>query len=298
MLTVTTHTTELDFLHDGWSEEYWTKGYTILRRVFNPSDIQALDAAFNRAYEEGMSHPKTWRHRNRVIWLHEHQQVGKFITGCQWQSWADPVLDRFRTDPRMLAILEPLIGDHLNQITNQMHWRVPGTGHSFALHQDVRSRTPAHQFRDLYHSYAQTGIAVDRHWSGSGAMKFLPYSHLRGNLMGTIGATSEYGTKEVSARLDEADRRQLIDVEMEPGDVAVWNPFTVHGGGINTTADNFRRLYINGYVKADHCDRGQPVFHHGRPVPLVIPALAQYEDLYVRPDPHYPDDAASKIERD
>jgi len=276
------------FLHDGWIDSYWRQGYVILRGVFGPADLAELDAAFRRTYEEGMRHPRTWRHQNRVIWVHQHEQVGRFVTGCQWQSWSDQVLDRFRTDPRLLAILEPLIGDHLNQITNQMHWRTPGTGYTLALHQDVRSRTPAHQFRDLFHSFLQTGIAIDRHWSGSGAMKILPYSHLRGN----------YGIPELDKRLNGSDRDQLIDVEMDPGDVAVWNPYTIHGGGFNTTTDNFRRLYINGYVKAANCDRGQPVFDHGLPVPLAIPALVQYEDLYLRPEPHYPDDAVSKIERD
>ena len=48
----------------------------------------------------------------------------------------------------------------------------------------------------------------------------------------------------------------LIDLEMDAGDVALWGPYTVHGGGKNITPDNYRRLYINGYVTAENCDRG------------------------------------------
>jgi len=47
-------------------------------------------------------------------------------------------------------------------------------------------------------------------------------------------------------------------------------------------------MYINGYVTASSCDRGQPTFEHGKPLPLTIPALIQYNELSSRPEPHLP----------
>ena len=44
----------------------------------------------------------------------------------QWPYYFDPVLDRFRKDLRILAILEPLLGHDLKQIINQPHWKPPG----------------------------------------------------------------------------------------------------------------------------------------------------------------------------
>lgn len=286
------------FLHDGYVAEYWERGYTIVRGVFSPGEITDLKQAFDRAYAEGMRHHATWRHQNRLFWVHEHPAVGRYVSGCQWQSWVDPVLDRVRTDPRMLAILEPLIGDHLNQIINQMHWKTPGTNQTWALHQDVRSRTPAHCFRELATSYVQTGLAIDRQWSGNGAMKVLPCSHRRGNLQIDGLSSGPQDDRTGAIRQLGHDPQQLVDVEMAEGDVALWGPYMIHGGGINTTADDQRRLYINGYVKAANCDRGQPVFHHGEPVPLRFPAMVQYEDLHARPEPHYPSDRASTLQRD
>lgn len=286
------------FIHDGYVEEFRERGYCILRGVFSPAEIAELKLAFDRTYAEGMLHHATWRHQNRLFWIHEHPTVGRYVSGCQWQSWADPVLDRVRSDPRMLAILKPLIGDHLNQIINQMHWKTPGTEQNWPLHQDVRSRTPAHCFRELGTSYVQTGLAIDRHWAGNGAMKVLPGSHRRGNL-GIEGVAKGPKDDRVEAiRTVCQDPKQLIDVAMEEGDVALWGPYMIHGGGINTTADSQRRLYINGYVTAANCDRGQPVFHHGEAVPLRVPAMVQYEDLHARPDPHYPSDRASTLQRD
>ena len=41
----------------------------------------------------------------------------------------DPVLDRFRKDLRILAILEPLLGRDLKQIINQLHLEAAGRRH-------------------------------------------------------------------------------------------------------------------------------------------------------------------------
>lgn len=276
------------FLHPGWMEEYHERGYTVLRGVFSPAEIADLRRSFDRAYAEGLTHHASWRHQNRVFWLGEHARIGRYVSGCQWQSWVDPVLDRVRTDPRLLAIVEPLIGNDLKQIINQMHWKTPGSGQVWALHQDVRSRTPARCFHDLGASYVQTGLAIDRHWAGNGAMQLMPFSHRRGDLRMESQTTPDDPERTALLRRLGLDPGELVDLEMEPGDLALWGPYMIHGGGINTTADNSRRLYINGYVKAANCDRGQPVFRHGKPVPLSIPALVQYDDLYARPEPHYP----------
>lgn len=286
------------FLRPGYVEEYWTQGYTILRGVFTRDEIAELRLAFDRTYAEGLTHRSMWRHQNRVFWVHDHPTVGRYISGCQWQAWVDPVLDRVRTDPRMLAILAPLIGDDLKQLINQMHWKTPGTGQTWGLHQDVRSRKPDHCFRELGTSYVQTGLAIDRHWAGNGAMKILPRSHVRGDLRVDRGQNHFHDTREEAVAKVGFDPKDLIDVEVEPGDLVLWGPYTIHGGGKNTTPDDFRRFYINGYVTAANCDRGQPVFEHGRPVPLTIPALLQYEQLYSRPEAHYPGDPSDKVERD
>jgi len=81
-----------------------------------------------------------------------------------------------------------------------------------------------------------------------------------------------------------------IDLELEPGDLALWSPYLVHGSGTNRS-NHKRRFYINGYVRASDCDRGEWSFRNGRSVPLGSkPALVHYEELRERPEPHYPTD--------
>jgi len=89
------------------------------------------------------------------------------------------------------------------------------------------------------------------------------------------------------SRREIAVRSSRIDLLLEPGDLALWSPYLVHGSGKNSSAHK-RRLYINGYVRAEDCDRGEWAFRGGRPVPLgPEPALVHYEDLRERGEPHY-----------
>jgi ectoine hydroxylase-related dioxygenase (phytanoyl-CoA dioxygenase family) len=209
----------------------------------------------------------------------------------QWPSYEDDILDSVRTDERMLTILEPLIGNNLKQIINQLHWKKPGAIVTWGLHRDVRSRKPAEAFRQLATSYVQTGLAVDRHWSENGAMKILPHSHLmKRGAMDDFSPRDHRSTAEKDWQKVGVDTDELLDVEMSIGDLALWTPFTIHGGGLNVTPDNERRLYINGYVIAENCDRGEWVFRDGRPVPLNLgnPALIQFDAIKERPHVFYP----------
>jgi hypothetical protein len=99
--------------------------------------------------------------------------------------------------------------------------------------------------------------------------------------MGT--AMSDQALRDVG--LSAAD---AVEVLLEPGDLALWNPYLVHGSGKNRS-DHMRRLYINGYVRAADCDRGEWAFRGGEPVAFgPTPALVHYDELHERPDPHYP----------
>jgi ectoine hydroxylase-related dioxygenase (phytanoyl-CoA dioxygenase family) len=206
----------------------------------------------------------------------------------QWPSYHQATMDRVRLDARIARLVEPLIGPDLKQIINQVHWKAPSRLGHFAWHQDSRSRRPASAYRNLATSYVQTGLAIDPHRPESGCMKFIPQSHLRGDLgmdcskraLGT--AMSDDALKTVG--LSGAETVELL---LEPGDFAMWSPYLVHASGTNSS-DHKRRLYINGYVRAADCDRGEWAFENGRPVPLgPKPSLVHYEELYDRPEPHY-----------
>jgi ectoine hydroxylase-related dioxygenase (phytanoyl-CoA dioxygenase family) len=270
---------------------YWRDGYAVVRGFFDSAEIVDISAALDQLYAEGVEHGRCFRHGNLFYNVASNDDGESLVRMVQWPSYHQPVLNRVRLDPRFVQLLEPLIGQNLKQIINQVHWKAPGSLGDFAWHQDSKSRRPVEAFRNLATSYVQTGLALDPHAPESGCLRFIPGSHLRGDLrMG--GETHSLGAAMTNAALDAVglSAEDAIDLLLEPGDLALWSPFLVHGSGTNRS-DHKRRLYINGYVRAEDCDRGEWAFRDGRPVPLgPKPALVHYEELHERPGPHFVND--------
>ena len=269
-------------------EHYHEFGYAVIKGVFGPGDVHELAQAFDRVQARALGHHGSFRHQNVFFQVAQDRALGRIVRYVQWPSYFDAVLARFRTDRRLLDIVEPLLGDDLKQIINQMHWKPPGAEMvEFGYHQDIRFRRPRSAYREPAQSYVQTAIAIDPHRRENGAMTVYPGSHKLGELKfpenGRIMSQSKNDTDLLAVGLDPS---KLVDLILDPGDVAFWNLNTVHGSGSNSTTMD-RRVYLNGYVKADTCDRGEWAFRNGDPCSLSTPVLVHYEDLHTRPDPHY-----------
>jgi hypothetical protein len=281
-------------VHSGRGEDelasYWRDGYTIVRGLFSSSEIEEIAAATDQLYTEGVAHGRSFRHGNLFYNVTSGSDGEPLVRMAQWPSYHQPVLNRVRLEPKIARLLEPLIGRNLKQIINQVHWKAPGSLGDFAWHQDSRSRRPASAYRNLADSYVQTGLAIDPHTPDSGCMRFIPGSHLRGDL-GMDCSRKALGTAMTGKALEDVglNESDAVDLLLEPGDFALWSPYLVHGSGTNRL-DHRRRLYINGYVRAADCDRGEWAFREGNPVPFgPKPAVVHYEELYERPEPHYVD---------
>ena len=267
---------------------YRREGYAIIRGLFTPDEVRAISAAADQIHAEGVRHGRSFRHGNLFYNVADDESGAPQVRMVQWFSYHQPVLNAVRLDPRMAALLEPLLGPDLKQIINQIHWKGPGGGSEFAWHQDAQFREPAEAFRNLADAYVQTGLAIDPHTSESGCMRFLPGSHRNGDLqLETPREVLGVALNDSVLKAAGLSPEDAVEVELDPGDVALWSPFLVHGSGVNRS-DHQRRLYVNGYVRAADCDRGEWAFRGGRPVPFgPEQALVHYEALSERGEPHY-----------
>lgn len=273
---------------DEFRTAYLRDGFAVLRGVFAPAEIAGIAAATDQLRAEGVAHGRSFRHGNLFYNVTPGADGAPLVRMVQWPSYHQPVLDAVRLDPRFAAILAPLIGPDLKQIINQVHWKAPGALGDFAWHQDSRFRKPTSAYRNLATSYVQTGLAIDPHTPQSGCMRFIPGSHLQGDL-DLDTATEVLGTSLSDASLAAAglSAEDAVDAILDPGDLVLFSPFVVHGSGHNQSSHQ-RRLYINGYVRAGDCDRGEWAFRGGAPVPLgPEPALVHYEALREHGEPHY-----------
>jgi len=278
----------VEYRQDDHIAHYRQHGYAILRGVFNPAEVEEIGAAADQVHAEGMRHGRSFRHGNLFYNVAPGADGAPQVRMVQWPSYHQPVLNSVRLDPRLLELLAPLLGTDLKQIINQIHWKEPGGPSEFAWHQDSQFREPAHAFRNLGSSYVQTGLAIDPQTPRSGCMRFIPGSHLNGDL-GLQTPREVLGVAMDDAVLLAAglSPQDAVEVVLDPGDLALWSPFLVHGSGVNQ-ADHRRRLYVNGYVRAEDCDRGEWAFRGGEPVPLgPEPVLVHYEALQERGEPYY-----------
>jgi ectoine hydroxylase-related dioxygenase (phytanoyl-CoA dioxygenase family) len=269
-------------------EHLWQHGYAVVRGVYGAADVAAMADEMDRLKAEALRYEASYRDRNLVYVIRPHPMAGRHLRFIHWPSYTSAVMARYRIDRRQLALVEPLIGNNLKQIANQATWKTPGTDDTrFGFHQDARFRRPASAFRDLATSYVQTSIAIDPHFVENGCLKVYPGSHQLG-LLDLPADRSILDMESGNAALEDwgLDPDRMVDILLDPGDVALWLPHTLHASGPNCTAID-RRAYINGYVMADKADRGEWAFRNGEPCELGEPVLVQYEDLYTRPEPHY-----------
>ena len=263
-------------------------GYAIARGVFNSDEIAEIVRESDRLRAEGMRHHATFRQQNILYLIDEDPQLGRILRFMHWPAYLSEVLQRYRVEPRLLNLIEPLIGNDLKQIINQIIWKPAGSTQSaYGYHQDCRFRRPASAYRDLAESYVQTAIAIDPHRPENGCLRIYPGSHTLGDLqLGVDHSVLQNPCETGSLQARGLDPSHVVDVILDPGDVVLWHPYTIHGSTWNRSAID-RRVYLNGYVIASNSERGEWAFRHGEPCELGEPALIQYEDLYSRPEPHY-----------
>lgn len=269
-------------------DHYYEKGYVLIKDFYTSEEVAELQEAADDLKSEGLKHDASFRHKNLLYLIQHDPNLGKILRFCHWPSYSFPVFSKYRNDLRLMELLSPIIGDNIKQVTNQVIWKTPGAARtSYGFHQDARFRRPASAFRDMGNSYIQTFMAIDRHTTENGCIILIEGSHKLGDLDHYTNKSvfEEDVSEEVLESLGLGHLRK-VEIQMDPGDIVIWNAYLLHGSGSNLSTGD-RRVYTNGYMTAENCDRGEWAFRDGKPVPLGEQVLVQYDDLFTRPEPHY-----------
>ena len=275
-------------------DHYWEHGYAVVRGLFSKSEMGEIQAESRRVYQLARQHHATYRHKNLLYEILPESYAGqRYVLQAHWIAWVSPLFERLRRDPRVFAVMAPLLGPDIKQVAQQIHWKPPGATHrtGYRFHQDLRFRESKGAFRDLMTSYINTGLAIDRATPENGCLQVFPDSHTRGYL----GLSDDGPIMKGSTQSDELLRAGLepakvVELELEPGDLALWGLLTVHGSNPNSSA-NDRAFAIQSYVRASSADRGEWAFRGGASIPLGDePVVCKYEQLHEKPGPFYSDD--------
>jgi len=271
-------------------EQLKSEGYAIIRGFLSPEEIAAVSAEVDRLYSEGLKHHATYRDRNLLFEvLNDPKAKRRVVLQAHWTAWISPLMEEMRRSPHYYAVLEPLLGRDIKQITQQIHWKPPGAKYtSYRFHQDARFREGSLKAFDYLASSVTTGLAIDRQTAENGALRLFPGSQRLGYLgLSDDGPIMVGETQDEELRTAGLDPAAMITCEMEPGDLLFWTLFTVHGSAPNMSTYD-RRFMINSYVRAADSDRGEWAFKDGQSKALgTEPEICKYEQLRERPGPFY-----------
>jgi len=272
--------------------QYEHDGYAIVRGFLSAHEVAELQAKTAELYATAMEHPVTFHHGNLAYEVLPEQHFGqRYVIQAYWFAWADAYFDHLRSHPHYFDLLSPLLGRDIKQVTQQMHWKPPGarlTGYRF--HQDLMFREAKHAYDDVVRDTVNVGLAIDRATPENGCLRIIPRSNTKGYLGlsdnggGSImkGLTLEDELVEVG--LDPAD---IVHVELEPGDLAMWSLLTVHGSLPNESVHE-RAFAISSYVNGATSQRGEWAFRDGVPQRLGdMPQLCKNEKLFDRLEPYH-----------
>jgi len=268
-------------------------GYAIVRGFLSAAEMAGISAEVDAMYREGLQHHATYRDRNLLFEvLNDPRARRRVVLQAHWTAWISPVLERMRRSEQYFAVLEPFLGADIRQISHQIHWKPPGAKYtSYRFHQDARFRQGKLTEHDYLRSSVTTGLAIDPQSAANGALRIFPGSHRLGYLgLSDDGPIMLGETQDEELRRAGLDPSAAVTCEMQPGDLLLWNLFTVHGSAPNCSAHD-RRFMINSYVRASDSNRGEWTFRGGVSTPLgPEPEICKYEQLRERPGPFYIED--------
>lgn len=274
-------------------------GYAIVRGFLKPDEVGELLEALERVKKAAEPHHATWRDHNLLFEIITDPVLKqKVLLQAHWAAWIEPVLERHRRDMRYFDLLSPLLGRDIKHLTQQIHWKPPGAKFTYyRYHQDVRFREQPEVYKNLETSWITTGLALNRQDGENGALQLVPGSHKMGYLgLSSDGPIMTGEMRDAELMAKGIDPSQVLQCELEPGDLLMWTLYTIHGSNPNRSKDRDRLFMLNSYVRAaDTPERGEWAFRDGEPVPLgAEPEICKYEQLRERPGPFYIEDDWTK----
>lgn len=203
-------------LDDDEIAAYRREGYLVPRWRLPQPDLDRLRHLMARLAEDNPD-------------LLDQPIIGAHLPGSGVQSLkTEPGWLDIATHPRILDIVEQLIGPDIVLWGSSVFYKRAVAGPATSWHQDAQSWP---MIRPL--ATTSVWIAATESNRANGCIRVIPGSHLAQHV-GEHGYAAA-GTSIVSRSLAPAefDESDAVDVELEAGQVVIFDVFTIHGGGPN-----------------------------------------------------------------
>jgi len=239
--------------------DFYNRGYIILRDIFSVGEIEEMRAGIDRLQQMSQG-IETEKMRNGSKFVVQNGLLERVV----WAGAAEPVLLKYGRDLRLSSLARQILeSDQANHLINQVHFKLPGGGF-YPWHQDSAHRGyGTSDWLDVNGkgSYVQIVTAIDEATMENGPLLFIPFSCGSGHL----SLPYDKNRQTFSEKFNSAD---AVTALMQPGDVALFGPYTVHGSETNNS-DKPRRIFINGYAFPEANKKVYPGEGAGELVKLV-----------------------------
>ncbi|MGH7170320.1 MAG: phytanoyl-CoA dioxygenase family protein [Gemmataceae bacterium] len=216
---------------------YHQQGFLVLRDFFA---AELMTEASDEADALRQRHDLIAVENLRCRW-----QTNVHTGACEFETF-DPVIDlgsvceRIALDARLLAALAALYGEEACLFKDKLIFKPPGVK-GYALHQDWIA------WPGFPRSFLTVLVPLDRADVDNGCTQVFPDYHQNGSLSTEDGQYHELPTELI-------DETRCVNLELDPGDVAIFGGFTPHRSAPNRSTRWRRQLYLS-YNK---CSDGGP----------------------------------------
>jgi hypothetical protein len=246
---------------------YHQNGCLVVRGLVPQRDVDELrafadDLLFGRVVLEGMEPPPTGASLDQ---LHAR------FTRIHMLHRTHGLAEKHLLNPRILDVLEPLIGPDVLALQTMLFFNPPGRGGQ-GWHQDAYYITT---FPDVL---IGSWLALDRADEENGCLWVVPGSHNE-PIYPTPERHAQVHAEESFEDLEQVENVSMLDdsintlnrvvrkypdpipVVCEPGDVIFFHSHLLHRSHRNRTTDRFRRAFVSHYCNA----RAWVPWNHGQP---------------------------------
>jgi chlorinating enzyme len=267
--------------------QYQEQGFIAVRRLVAQEEVEelkehAMDILEGRVELEGVAGPPEGA---------SLEELHRRVTRIHMLHRIDVASERFLLHPRLLDVVEVLVGPDVLALQTMLFFNAPGMGGQ-GWHQD------SYYITTYPDTLIGAWLALDRADEETGCLWVVPGSNHepiypdreRGSLIHSEGAFADLEVVERVSNLDDEVNSLTrvvekydppVPVPADPGDVVFFHPHLLHRSYPNRSQKRWRRAFVSHYCNA----RSWVPWNHG--APFEGPS-ANYLHILARGSTHLP----------
>lgn len=210
---------------------YKENGYLLVKGVFTTEEVEvmrtAVDNIIKRAAQTEYDHNSTWQ----GDYIPQEELKKLVLKGFHDVHYHDASFTHAMTHPKMVAILQKLIGPNVQLHHSKMLVKPPEKGAAFPMHQDYP------YFPHEKHTMLAASMHLDDADEENGCIHVIPGSHKQGPI-------PHVGRHYLNHK--EYPISKGIACPAKAGDVLFFNYLTIHGSDVNRS-NRYRRNVLFQY---------------------------------------------------